>query len=151
MKMAYLLIGALGMAGLASSTQQPIQRINPSGMTQPTAYHHLVRSGNLLFIAGQVALDGSGNVVGQGDMPAQVQQVLENLQKVLASQNADFGNLVKINIFTTDIEAFRAASDVRQVYFAEHPPASTLVEVRKLARPEFLVEIEAIAVLDASS
>jgi reactive intermediate/imine deaminase len=127
---------------------QNIERINPEGMTQPTAYHHLVKAGgHLLFIAGQVSLDGEGNLVGEGDMGAQVRQVLENLKTVLASQGADFSNVVKINIFTTDIDAFREAAAIRAEYFAGNPPASTLVQIVRLARPEFLVEIEAIAVL----
>jgi len=115
-------------------------------MTQPTAYSHLVKVGNLMFLAGQVALDGEGNVIGEGDMTAQVRQVLENMKSVLASEGADFSNVVKINIFTTDIEAFRDAASVRREYFGDHPPASTLVQIERLARPVFLVEIEAIAV-----
>ena len=62
---------------------QNIERINPEGMTQPAAYRHLVKVDKLLFIAGQVALDGDGNVIGKGDMPAQVRQVLENLKPYL--------------------------------------------------------------------
>lgn len=131
----------------SGASSQQIERINPEGMTQPTAYHHVVRAGNLLFIAGQVALDGEGTLVGADDMRAQVRQVLENLKTVLASQNANFSNIVKINIFTTDIDAFREAADVRGTYFQGSPPASTLVQIERLAQPEFLVEIEAIAVV----
>ena len=136
------------LAALCATTvsAQQIERNNPEGMTQPTGYHHLVKAGNLMFIAGQVALDGDGNVVGEGDMVAQVRQVLENMKTVLASEGADFSNVVKINIFTTDIDRFRAASDVRREYFRENPPASTLVQIERLARPVFLVEIEAIAI-----
>ena len=130
----------------STATAQQVERINPEGMTQPTAYSHLVKVGNLMFLAGQVALDGEGNVVGEGDMGAQVRQVLENMKSVLASEGADFSNVVKINIFTTDIEAFRGAASVRREYFGDHPPASTLVQIVRLARPVFLVEIEAIAV-----
>ena len=126
---------------------QELQRINPEGMTQPTTYSHVVRAGNQLFLAGQVAVDGDGRLVGEGDMRAQVRQVLENLRTVLASQGADFSNVVKINIFTVDIESFRGAADVRTEFFGGYPPASTLVQVVKLARPEFLVEIEAVAVV----
>ncbi len=130
----------------STATAQQIERTNPEGMTQPTAYSHLVKVGNLMFLAGQVALDGEGNVVGAGDMKSQVRQVLENMKSVLASEGADFSNVVKINIFTTDIEAFRGAASVRREYFGDHPPASTLVQIERLARPVFLVEIEAIAV-----
>lgn len=126
---------------------QGIERLNPEGLTQPTAYHHLVKVGNLLFIAGQVALDSKGNLVGENDMKAQVRQVLENLKTVLGSQGADYSNVAKINIFTTDIERFREAADVREEYFRGNPPASTLVQIERLANPGFLVEIEAIAVL----
>ena len=131
----------------SGASSQQIERINPEGMTQPTAYHHVVRAGNLLFIAGQVALDGEGTLVGADDMRAQVRQVLENLKTVLTSQNANFSNIVKINIFTTDIDAFREAADVRGTYFQCSPPASTRVQIERLAQPEFLVEIEAIAVV----
>ena len=130
----------------STATAQQIERTNPEGMNQPTAYSHLVKVGNLMFLAGQVALDGEGNVVGAGDMKAQLRQVLENMKSVLASQGADFSNVVKTNIFTTDIEAFRGAASVRREYFGDHPPASTLVQIERLARPVFLVEIEAIAV-----
>ena len=138
-----LLLAAVPGTGAA----QEIQRINPEGMTQPTTYSHVVRVGNQLFIAGQVAVDGDGNLVGRGDMRAQVRQVLKNLKTVLASQGADFSNVTKINIFTVDIDAFRESGEVRRQFFEGYPPASTLVQIERLARPEFLVEIEAIAVL----
>ena len=129
-----------------SASAQRVERKNPEGMTQPTGYSHLVKAGNLMFIAGQVALDADGNVVGEGDMVAQVRQVLENMKTVLASEGADFSNVAKINIFTTDIERFRGAADVRREFFGDHAPASTLVQIERLARPVFLVEIEAIAI-----
>ena len=96
---------------------QEIERINPQGMTQPTAYSHLVKHGDLMFIAGQVALDGEGNVIGDGDMIAQYRQALENMKTVLASEGADFSNVVKITIFTTDIDEFRKTGELRSEYF----------------------------------
>lgn len=125
---------------------QEIERINPDGMTQPTAYSHLVKYGDLLFIAGQVAVDSEGELVGEGDMAAQFRQVLENMQTVLASEGADFSDIVKITIYTVDIDALRAAMEIRSEYFGDHAPASTLVQVVRLARPEFLIEIEADAI-----
>ena len=130
----------------ASASAQEIQRVNPDGMTQPSAYTHLVKFDKLLFIAGQVALDADGNVIGAGDMKAQVRQVLENLQTILASEGADFSHIVKTNIFTTNIEEYFETGDIRQEYFAGHAPTSTLVQIERLARPVFLVEIEAIAI-----
>jgi len=125
---------------------QDIQRINPEGMTQPTAYTHVVRHDNLLFLAGQVSADGEGNVVGAGDMSAQVRQVLENMKKVLASQGADFSDVVKVTIYTTDIDAYLKTGDVRREYWSAGAPASTLVQIERLARPAFLVEIESTAI-----
>ncbi len=143
MKFLSIVIALLLAAGAGA---QNIERINPEDMTQPTAYSHLVKVDNLLFIAGQVALDGNGNVVGDGEMSVQVLQVLENLQTVLASAGADFSNVVKVNIFTTDIDSFLESSAVRPKFFGDHPPTSTLVQIERLVRPVFLVEIEAIAI-----
>jgi len=129
-----------------SAGAQEIQRINPEGMTQPTAYTHVVRHDNVLYIAGQVSADADGNVIGESDMRAQVRQVHENLKSVLASQGADFGNVVKITIYTTDIDAYRETGDIRRKYWTEGAPASTLVQIDRLARLVFLVEIEATAI-----
>ena len=137
---------ALGIfSSLASG--QSIERIQPEGLSKPATYSHVVKVGNLLFIAGQVSFDASGKLVGENDMKAQVKQVLENLKTALASQKADFSHVVKINTFTTDVEAFLAAAEVRAEYFKGNLPASTLVQISKLARPGLLVEIEAIAAL----
>ncbi len=143
MKASFFLLGTLLVTGVTNA--QDIQRINPEGMSQPSAYHHVVRVDNVLFIAGQVGANASGEIA-EG-MEAQLRQVLENLKSTLSSQGGDFSNVVKINIFTTDVDAFLEAREVRQEYFEGHPPASTLVEVKRLARPAFLVEIEAIAIL----
>ena len=140
------LVLALGIAP-SFAYGQSIERINPDGLTKPTSYSHVVKVGNLLFIAGQVAFDSAGNLVGENDMKAQVRQVLENLKTALASQKADFSNVVKINTFTTDVEAYLAVAEVRAEYFKGHPQASTLVQIVKLARPGLMVEIEAIAAL----
>ena len=125
-----------------------IDRINPSGSTQPGHYSHLVRAGNTLYISGQVSSDGTGQLVGPGDMRAQVRQVFENLKAVLASQGASFDHVVKMTIYTLSIEDFRKAGDVRQEYTAGRAPASTLVEINRLASPEYLVEVEAVAALE---
>lgn len=136
------------LACLAAATAgaQDIERINPQGMTQPTTYSHLVKWDRLMFIAGQVALDGDGNLVGEGDMAAQFRQVLDNLKTVLASEGADFSNVVKITIFTVDADGLRDHIAIRDEYFGDHAPASTLVQIDRLFRPPFLLEIEAIAI-----
>ena len=140
-----LLTLLLVFVAVAASAQE-IERINPDGMTQPTSYTHVVRWDRILFIAGQISTDGDGNVIGEGDMRAQVRQVHENLKAVLASQGADFGDVTKITIYTTDIDAFRESADIRAEYWTKGAPASTLVQIDRLARPVFLVEIEATAI-----
>ena len=141
-----IIVTAVSLVLSLVAVAQDIERLNPAGMTQPTAYTHVVRHENLLFIAGQVSTDGDGNVIGEGDMRAQVRQVHENLKAVLASQGADFGNVTKITIYTTDIDAYIETGDVRREYWTEGAPASTLVQIERLARPVFLVEIEAMAI-----
>lgn len=125
---------------------QKIERINPPGLSMPTTYSHIVKVGDILYIAGQVGADAQGKVVGPG-MAEQVEQVLKNLQIALKSQGADFSHVVKINIYTTDVDAFRApdAAAVRAKYFGANRPASTLVGVARLASPDYKVEIEATA------
>ena len=141
------LLFTLVLLGSASAVAQEIERINPEGMTRPTSYTHLVKFDRLMFIAGQVAMDGEGNLVGDGDMAAQFRQVLENLKKILDSEGADFSDIVKITIFTVDVDELRNnVMDIRAEYFGNNAPASTLVGIERLASPEFLVEIEAIAV-----
>lgn len=142
----FALVVALGIAP-SLAYGQSIERMNPDGLSKPATYSHVVKVGNLLFISGQVAFDSAGNLVGDNDMKAQLRQVMENLKTALTSQKADFSNVVKINTFTTDVEAYLAVAEVRAEYFKGHPPASTLVQIVKLARPGLLVEIEAIAAL----
>jgi enamine deaminase RidA (YjgF/YER057c/UK114 family) len=95
---------------------QELQRINPPGLSTPTTYSHIVRSGKTLYIAGQVGADAAGKIAGPG-MVAQLEQVLKNLQTALKSQGADFSHVARITIYTTDVDAFRApdAAAVRAV------------------------------------
>lgn len=125
---------------------QKIERINPPGLSNPTTYSHIVKVGDTLYIAGQVGADAQGKVVGPG-MAEQLEQVLRNLQTALKSQRADFSHVTKITIYTTDVDAFRAAdaAAVRAKYFGANRPASTLVGVTRLASPDYKVEIEATA------
>ena len=107
-----------------------------------------VEGRRMVFIAGQLSRDGSGNVVGKGDMRAQIRQCCENIKTALAAAGASLADVVKISTFAVDIEKFFENVDVRTEYFGSVLPTSTTVEVRKLASPDFLVEIEAIAVVD---
>ncbi len=125
-----------------------IERMNPPGTSQPTAYTQLVRAGKTLYFAGQTAVNEKGELIGKGDMRAQVRQVYENLKSLLASQGATFDHLVKITIYTLSIDEFRKAGDIREEYTGGRAPASTLLQIDQLASPDYLVEIEGIAVLE---
>jgi enamine deaminase RidA (YjgF/YER057c/UK114 family) len=115
----------------------------------PLGYSHVVevRGGRTIFVAGQVALDDQGKIVGAGDFRAQVLQVFENLKARLAEAGATFRDVVKLNYYLTEASDLQGLRDIRNRYLnTENPPASTLLVVKQLFREEFLVEIEAIAV-----
>ena len=94
-------------------------------------------------------MDADGSVVGKGDIEAQTRQVLENIKKCLAAAGATFDQVVKINVYSTNLDAHLGViAKLRQEYFTKGPVASTTVQVSRLVHPDWLVEIEAIAVLD---
>jgi reactive intermediate/imine deaminase len=117
----------------------------------PTGYSHATRVGNLLFIAGQIAKDQQGNLVGKGDITAQAEQVFANLQAILADAGCTMADIVKLTTFTVDSRYRSAIAEVRARYCKEYLPPNSFVVVAGLAEPEFLLEIEAIAALPAES
>lgn len=132
-------------------SDQTIRRVNPETIAPPVGYTHVVeaRSSRTVHISGQVALDSHGNLVGPGDMHAQAEQVFKNLQSALRAVNASFADVVKLTYFVVDLSQMQAVRDVRDRYIDEaHLPASTAVEVRRLVRADFLLEIEATAALN---
>ena len=122
--------------------------LNPDGVHKPTGYSHAARVGNLIFVAGQVSVDESGNLIGPGDAAAQAEQVFRNLERVLAGCGARMADIVKMNVFLTDARHLPALREVRQRYLSDHTPTSTVVQVVALARPELLMEIEVVAAVD---
>ena len=137
------------MLAAAQSRPPQIKRTNPPTLAKPTGYTHVVEAigGKTIYISGQIALDQDGKVVGQSDMKAQAEQVFKNLQAALTAAGATFKDVVKMNTYTTDVSQVQAVRDVRARYFGDTVPASTLVQVVHLARPEFMLEIEVIAVV----
>ena len=101
--------------------------------------------GRLLYIAGQVAWDGGGNIVGKGDVRAQARQVFENLRGVLQAAGGDLSSLMKITTYITRIENFPAVAEARSAVFQGELPASTLIVVKSLFHPDFLIEVEGVA------
>ena len=125
-----------------------IRFINPTALATPPGYTNVVEitHGRTIYIAGQIALDQSGKIVGLNDFRAQTQQVFENIKAALAAVGTDFTHVIKLNMYVVDISQLPILREVRDRYVnTANPPASTLVEIRRLAREEFLIEIEAVA------
>ena len=150
-----LTIGALGLIALVSGTDARAQSgearyINPPGLTKPTGYTHVVLAadGRTVYIAGQVAFDSTGTMVGVGDFRAQAERVFANLRIALASAGATFSDVVNTTTFVTDVSNAAALREIRGKYLdPARPPANSLIGVGALARPDILLEIEAVAVL----
>jgi 2-iminobutanoate/2-iminopropanoate deaminase len=130
------------------------QNIQPEALSKRVMNGHVlyshvvvVEGKRTIFIAGQLARDRHGNTVGKGDMRAQLRQVGENIKAALEAAGATLDDLVKTTTYVTDIEEYFKHVDVRMEYFRALP-TSTTVEVRRLAHPDFLVEVEAIAMVD---
>jgi 2-iminobutanoate/2-iminopropanoate deaminase len=111
-------------------------------------YSHVVMTDApiTIYIAGQVPRDREGNNVGKGDMRAQIWQVAANLKAALAAAGATLEDVVKTTTYVTDVDEFFRHSDTRAEIFGKSPPTSTTLVVKGLAHPDFMVEIEAIAV-----
>ena len=125
--------------------------INPEGISKPTGYTHVVvaRPGKIVYISGQVANDKSGKVVSS-DLKSQATQVFENLKTALAAAGATFDDVVKVNYYVKNLKTdmLPIIREVRNGYInKDHPPASTLVGVTALANDDYLLEVEAVAVV----
>ncbi|HEY7513128.1 MAG TPA: RidA family protein [Vicinamibacteria bacterium] len=126
---------------------------NPPGLSTPRGYTHVVSAsgGRTVYVAGQVSLDAKGELVGKGDLRAQARQVFENLRLALAGAGATFGDVVKWNTYVVNFKAedLPVLRESRAELLKDvTPPASTLVGVQALANPDFLIEVEAVAVVD---
>jgi len=121
---------------------------NPKTMAPPTGYSHVaeVRGGRLVFIAGQVARNAEGNLVGRGDYRLQAEQVFRNISLALESVGASFDDVVKLTYYLRDTSHLPEVREVRDRFVdTKNPPTSTAVQVSGLAAPDFLLEIDAIA------
>ena len=122
------------------------EEIRAPGLAEPFShYTDAVRVGDLVFVSGCVSVDETGAVVGAGDVVAQARQVFRNLGLVLQAAGATFADVAKVTLYLTDVDARARINPVRQEFFGDARPASTLVEVSALVLPELLIEVEAIA------
>jgi enamine deaminase RidA (YjgF/YER057c/UK114 family) len=126
---------------------------NPPTLMKPVGYSHVAKitGGTLVYIAGQVSADASGQLVGEGNLEAQAEQVFKNLKAAVEAAGGSMADLVKINTYLvaevdgSEVPKLRAVRD--RYVNVEKPPASTLVTVTRLARPGWLIEIEAVAAI----
>lgn len=153
------------LAMTASDSQTSTKKLNPKGgrpfrisnpdtMAKPTAgYSQLaeVTGGKVVYVAGQVAMDASGNLVGKDDFRAQVEQVFKNIDSAVKAAGGDFHSVIKLNYYcaeSVDPTLIPAVREIRDRYVnTANPPTSTFVVVKRLVRPEWLIEVEAVAVV----
>lgn len=127
--------------------------INPSTLPRPSGFNHgiLVKGGNILFLAGQDASDVEGNIVGPGDLYAQLEQILRNFKAVVEEAGGQMQDIVKLNIFTLDRDEYKRnlkrLGPLFREYFGDYYPTMALFEIGGLFRDEALIELEGFAVI----
>lgn len=125
--------------------------INPPELAQPRGFSHgiVVEGGRLLMLAGQDASDAEGRIVAPGDIVAQYGQIVRNLKAVVEAAGGDLRDIVKLNIYVTDRDAYRAQlkplGEIHRACFGRHYPAIALFEVKGLFNPDAMIEMEGIA------
>ena len=124
----------------------PRETFFPNPDNKPSGFSPATRVGNLVFSSGQVGVDAGGNLVGRGDCGAQAEQCLRNVEAALAAAGATMDDVTKITTFLVNSEDYPAYAAVRLKTFPENGPASSTVMIKALVSPDFLIEIEAIAV-----
>jgi enamine deaminase RidA (YjgF/YER057c/UK114 family) len=140
------------MTGASTAAHGGVEFINPDGMNQNPAFSNVaVVSGSVMtiYIGGQDAIDAEGNIVGIGDLAAQTERVLRNLRTALEAAGAAPGHVVKWNVLIVEGQDFRTGYAAFQKVWGDrpNPPVITAAVVKGLAHPDFLVEIDAIAVV----
>lgn len=133
-----------------------LQRIFPEGLSKRVVKGQLLYApvvtvvpGKLVFLSGILARNGEGEIIGKGDMRAQIRQVFSNIDTALKAAGATWADVVKRQTFTTDIDAYFEHIDARMEFCGDDLSTSTAVEVRRLSHPDFLVEVEVMAVIRA--
>ena len=137
---------------MTTSTHGQVQHLNPDGLSKNPAFTQVVAVTDLvktIYIGGQDAVDASGTIVGKGDIKQQAEQVLKNLQTALGASGAELEHIIKWNVYVVQGQPLRPAFEVFQQTWGRqsNPPAITMMFVGGLANPDFLAEIDAIAVV----
>jgi len=126
------------------SGKKQVINLDPDPLA-PYAISPAWRAGDLLFLSGQAAIDEQGQVVGVADFDAQLRQVFINIDRVLHAAGSSRDNIIKVTIYLTDMENFAKVVQARKIYFKAPYPADTTLEVKALALPDLMVEIDVIA------
>jgi 2-iminobutanoate/2-iminopropanoate deaminase len=122
------------------------KELHVEGIHEPIShYNHGVIYGDLVFVSGCVAADGRGELIGGDDPAAQTRQVLENISAILSAAGTTLANVLKVTVYLTDIDDRPKINPVRQEFFGDARPASTLIEISRLALPGAKVEIDVVA------
>ena len=125
-----------------------ILRLKSVHETKDRGYSHAAKAGKTLYIAGQVARDIGGNLVGKGDFEAQARQVYTNLKNILKEAGGDLKSIVKMSTILTHYGYVESRRKIHNEFFGEIMPPNTLMIIESLASPDYMIEVEAIAVLD---
>jgi 2-iminobutanoate/2-iminopropanoate deaminase len=153
--MKFVLFLFLLVISVCSFSQVPavlVKYSNPGSISAPKGYSHSVSidlgTCNMVMMAGQVPIDSTGTLVGKDNMRQQTEQVFTNLEKIITSHGGTMNDLVRIQIFVTDLSQIQHLREVRDRYVnLKTPPVSTLVQVSKLFRDDVLIEIEGTAII----
>ena len=132
------------------------QNVFPEGLSKRIVKGHLLYTpvvtvvpGKLVFVSGILSRNAKGEIVGEGDMAAQIKQVFQNIETALKAVGATMADIVKRQTFTTDIDTYFQNIDARREHGGDNLSTSTTVEVRRLSHPDFLIEVEVMAVIKA--
>lgn len=127
-----------------------IEKYCAPGVYDPPGYSQAMKvtgAQTILYLAGQVAYDKDGSVAHRGDFKGQARQVLDSIKKLVEAGGGTLANVVKINTYVTDVKNRAEYRAVREEFFGPKGPASTMVEVSALAHPDYLIEVEAVAIV----
>jgi enamine deaminase RidA (YjgF/YER057c/UK114 family) len=149
MRWMTILASPLFAALACTHSSQTLKHVNPASLPKTSGFTLVVEAtgGRTLYVSGLIASDQSRNIVGKGDIRVQTREIFEKLKTALASSGATLDDVAKITIFMKDMADLQGFREVRDSYFKNDPPASSLVQIVSLVHPDALLEVEAVAVV----
>lgn len=130
----------------------PRQQVTSDKIRTPNGhFSHAIRSGSFIFISGMTARQADGTIAGVGDVKEQTRQVCERLRDAVEAAGGSLDDICRVDVYVRNMEDFDAIHEVRREYFSDPAPASTMVEINKFTSPLYLIEMNAIAVIEEAS